>query len=147
MTFVERIESVKAGIFAAFSVAIGFAVITAANRLVLVTFEPLVNLQVASTATTSLFSGAIALVAGSLFGITYRYIVRQDQNSHLKSGAVLAFGLVRGSAQMDVGLATQGVLLPFAVLAIESILLFAIARLVLDWAMRQGWLTPFRGMS
>ncbi|NJK52631.1 MAG: hypothetical protein HC936_06985 [Leptolyngbyaceae cyanobacterium SU_3_3] len=146
MTLVERVESVKAGLFAGLSVAIAFSILALINDLILASqFQPLLGLQRATTG--GWLSGAIAIVAGLLFGITYRYVVRQDQNSHLKSGAVLAFGLVRGLAQIDVGLATQGALLPFVVLALESILLFAIARLALDWAMNQGWLRSFRGLS
>ncbi len=146
MTLVERVESVKAGVFSALSVAIAFTVLAVVNRfIVAIGFEPLAGLQISLT--SGLLSGAMAIIAGSLFGITYRYIIRQDQNSHLKSGAVLAFGLVRGLAQIDVGIASRGVLLPFVVLAIESVLLFAIARIILDWTMTQGWLRPFRGMS
>ncbi|KAM3107134.1 hypothetical protein [Phormidesmis sp. 146-33] len=146
MTLVERVESVKAGIFSALSVAIAFTLMTLINRFIgAIGVEPLAELQTASV--NALLSGAIAIIAGFLFGITYRYVIRQDQNSHLKSGAVLAFGLVRGLAQIDVGVASRGVLLPFVVLAIESVLLFAIARLMLDWTMAQGWLRPFRGMS
>jgi hypothetical protein len=146
MTLAERVESVKAGGFSALSVAIAFMFITLVNRFILaIEFEPLTGLQISSA--SGLLSGAIAMIAGSLFGITYRYIIRQDQNSHLKSGAVLAFGLVRGLAQIDVGVASRGVWLPFIVLAIESVLLFAIARIMLDWTMAQGWLRPFRGMS
>ncbi|NJN88715.1 MAG: hypothetical protein HC881_23575, partial [Leptolyngbyaceae cyanobacterium SL_7_1] len=48
-----------------------------------------------------LLQGAIALATGFLFGVSYRYIVRQDENSHLKSGAILAFGIIRGLAQID----------------------------------------------
>ncbi|KAM3094061.1 hypothetical protein ACKFKG_17700 [Phormidesmis sp. 146-35] len=146
MTLVERVESVKAGIFSALSVAIAFTLMTLINRFIgAIGVEPLAELQTASV--NALLSGAIAVIAGFLFGITYRYVIRQDQNSHLKSGAVLAFGLVRGLAQIDVGVASRGVLLPFVVLAIESVLLFAIARLMLDWTIAQGWLRPFRGMS
>lgn len=146
MTLAERVESVKAGIFSALSVAIAFTFMALVNRLILASgFEPLAGLQTSSV--SGLLSGAMAIVTGLLFGITYRYIIRQDQNSHLKSGAVLAFGLVRGLAQIDVGVTSRGVLLPFVVLAIESVLLFAIARIMLDWTMTQGWLRPFRGMS
>ncbi|KAM3094168.1 hypothetical protein ACKFKF_28060 [Phormidesmis sp. 146-12] len=146
MTLVERVESVKAGIFSALSVAIAFTLMTLINRFIgAIGVEPLAELQTVSV--NALLSGAIAIIAGFLFGITYRYVIRQDQNSHLKSGAVLAFGLVRGLAQIDVGVASRGVLLPFVVLAIESVLLFAIARLMLDWTMAQGWLRPSRGMS
>jgi len=145
MTFVERIESIKAGVVASLSVAIAFTGASLINRLILATrFEPLAGLQASANGIGFLLSGAIAVIAGVLFGITYRYVVRQDQNSHLKSGAVLAFGLVRGLAQIDVGVMTQGVLLPFVVLALESILLFAVARVVLDRTMSNGWVRPFK---
>jgi hypothetical protein len=78
-----------------------------------------------------------------LFGVTYRYIIRTDVNSHLKSGAVLAFGLVRGFAQVEVGLSLQGTLEALALLATESIVMFAIARLLLDWSLQQGIVKPF----
>jgi uncharacterized membrane-anchored protein len=145
MTFVERIESIKAGVVASLAVAIAFTGASLINRLILATrFEPLAGLQASADGIGFLLSGAIAVIAGVLFGITYRYVVRQDQNSHLKSGAVLAFGLVRGLAQIDVGVMTQGVLLPFVVLALESILLFAVARVVLDRTMSNGWVRPFK---
>jgi hypothetical protein len=145
MTFVERIESIKAGVVASLAVAIAFTGASLLNRLILATrFEPLAGLQASADGIGFLLSGAIAVIAGVLFGITYRYVVRQDQNSHLKSGAVLAFGLVRGLAQIDVGVMTQGVLLPFVVLALESILLFAVARVVLDRTMSNGWVRPFK---
>ncbi len=144
MTFVERIESIKAGVVASLAVAIAFTGASLINRLILATrFEPLAGLP-SGDGISFLLSGAIAVIAGVLFGITYRYVVRQDQNSHLKSGAVLAFGLVRGLAQIDVGVMTQGVLLPFVVLALESILLFAVARMVLDRTMSNGWVRPFK---
>lgn len=145
MTFVERIESIKAGVVASLAVAIAFTGASLLNRLILATrFEPLAGLQASADGIGFLLSGAIAVITGVLFGITYRYVVRQDQNSHLKSGAVLAFGLVRGLAQIDVGVMTQGVLLPFVVLALESILLFAVARVVLDRTMSNGWVRPFK---
>ncbi|MCY7282804.1 MAG: hypothetical protein LH679_05045, partial [Cyanobacteria bacterium CAN_BIN43] len=121
MTLAERIESIKAGVVASLSVTIAFCGASLINRLILATrFEPLSGLQVSAVGISFLLSGVIAAIAGVLFGITYRYVVRQDQNSHLKSGAVLAFGLVRGLAQIDVGVMTQGSLLPFVVLALES---------------------------
>lgn len=145
MTLAERIESIKAGVVASLAVAIAFTGASLINRLILATrFEPLAGLQASADGIGFLLSGAIAVIAGVLFGITYRYVVRQDQNSHLKSGVVLAFGLVRGLAQIDVGVMTQGVLLPFVVLALESILLFAVARMVLDRTMSNGWVRPFK---
>jgi hypothetical protein len=63
---------------------------------------------------------------------------------------VLAFGLVRAFGQLDAGLffepgkmpALQE-LLPFAVRGAESVVLFAIAGLVLDWAIGRSWIKPF----
>jgi uncharacterized membrane protein len=137
LTWEERIESIKAGGVAAASVALVFPMTILANDLVATRFaEVPMNYWV---------SGAIALFAGFLFGITYRYVIRQDDNSHLKSGAVLAFGLVRGLAQVDIGISIHSTIVPVVVLAVESILLFANARLILDWAMTQGWIQRFKG--
>lgn len=144
LNLAERIESLKAGTLAALAVCVAFAAIALVNSQVLATqFVNLASLQVSSIDLTLLISGAIAILAGFLFGVTYRYVIREDQNPHLKSGAVLAFGLVRGLAQVDVGFNLQGTLWPFGVLAVESILLFAIARFALDAAIRQSWVRPF----
>lgn len=132
---------------AALSLFLAFVVATLGNQLVLAPqFEALANLHVTDSLTLAV-SGAIAWLSGFLFGITYRYVIRTDQNSHLQEGAVLAFGLVRGLGQVDVGLKFQQSLLwPFVVLGVESILLFAIARFTLDWAISNGWVRPFKGL-
>jgi hypothetical protein len=67
--------------------------------------------------------------------MTYRYIIRTDRNHHLKSGAVLAFGLVRGLAQVEVTDFALDRLLLNGVLVVESLLVFAIARYALDYAL------------
>lgn len=137
LTWEERVESIKAGGIAALSVAMIFPITVLVNDLLATRFTAFpVNYWI---------SGTIALFAGFLFGITYRYVIRQDENSHLKSGAVMAFGLVRGLAQVDIGITTQNTIVPLVVMAIESMLLFAIARLILDWAMTQGWIQRFKG--
>jgi len=144
LNIAERIESLKAGTLAALAVCVAFAAIALVNSQVLASqFSSLTSLQIASIDLNLLISGAIAILAGFLFGVTYRYVIREDQNPHLKSGAVLAFGLVRGLAQVDVGYNLQGTLWPFGVLAVESILLFAIARFALDTAIQQNWVRPF----
>jgi len=144
LNLAERIESLKAGTLAALSVCVAFAAIALVNSQVLATeFASLAGLQIVKIDAHLLMSGAIAILAGFLFGVTYRYVIREDQNPHLKSGAVLAFGLVRGLAQVDVGFSLQGTLWPFGVLAIESVCLFAIARFTLDFAIQQSWVRPF----
>jgi hypothetical protein len=137
LSWEERVESLKAGLLSAGSVALVFPLIALLNDF-LVSRYPSVSMNY-------WISGAIALFAGFLFGVTYRYIIREDENSHLKSGAVLAFGLVRGLAQVEMGIANQSAAIPIVSYAVESILLFAISRLVLDWGMSLGWIQRFKG--
>ena len=131
ITLKERIESLKAGGIAgtAFGITYGLSVLV--NRTFgLNTEETLIKL-------------AIALLSGFLFGVTYRYIIRTDSNSHLKEGAILAFGLVRGGglAEMTDPLLDNGVFL--AIVLLEGIIGFAIARFCLDIALSRQWLKPF----
>jgi hypothetical protein len=86
---------------------------------------------------------AIAAFSGFLFGVTCRYAIRKDENPHLSSGVVLAFGLIRGLAQVN-GQDLNPSILPLVLFAIlESIFLFAIAYFGLSTAMRVGWVKPF----
>jgi hypothetical protein len=133
----ERIESIKAGTLAALSLSLAYSVTTLGNHVLLADLQSTWDFNL-------LVKVVIAGLSGLLFGITYRYIIRDDQNSHLNDGAVLAFGLVRGLAQVDTGLSLTATLWSLCVLGIESILLFAIARFTLDWAMQLGWIKPFR---
>ncbi|MDZ8056090.1 MAG: hypothetical protein RMX68_021830 [Aulosira sp. ZfuVER01] len=133
----ERLESLKAGIIGAISLFLAFTIATLVNTLLLAKYFPtLVSLDF-------LLSGAIAFFSGLLFGVTYRYIIRLDNNPQLKTGGVFAFGLVRGLTQIEVGWNFHGTVLPYLVLAGESVLCFAIAAIALDTAMQIGWLKPF----
>jgi len=131
ITLKERIESLKAGGIAgtAFGITYGLSVL-ANQALGLNSAETLIKL-------------AIALLSGFLFGVTYRYIIRTDSNSHLKEGAILAFGLVRGGglAEMTDPLLDNGVFL--AIVLLEGLIGFAIARFCLDIALARQWLKPF----
>ncbi len=133
---VERIESVKAGSLSGIAAGIGYGVIVTIDRSILGGHSlPLISLGLEM---------AIAIAGGCLFGVTYRYIIRTDRNDHLNSGAVLAFGLVRGLAQVDVrGLEPVQILSNGAVV-VESILLFTIARYLLDYALSVRWIAPFK---
>lgn len=134
--FAERIDSLKAGILGAFCAAIAHSLLVVVHTLLL------------STPTISWLSAdglwvihtAIALCSGFLFAVTYRYVVRQDTNPHLRSGAVLAFGLVRGLAQIegtiDRPIDWSWLGLPL----VESVLLFAIIRWAIDGAIGRGWI-------
>ncbi|MDJ0649404.1 MAG: hypothetical protein QNJ60_11925 [Xenococcaceae cyanobacterium MO_188.B19] len=135
----ERIESIKGGITSAvvFAIAdLGIVLLnTFTSHLSNVELIPVYSLQ------DWLIRAIIAVSTGFLFGVTYRYIVRSDQNSHLQDGAVLAFGLVRGLALVE-GKAISLILL---VLIIESIITFAIARSALDFALSRKLIKPFVG--
>jgi hypothetical protein len=90
-----------------------------------------------------LVSGAVATFTGFLFGVTYRYIIRSDKNPQLKAGGVLAFGLVRGLTQIELGWNSNTTIWPFLVLAAESLLWFALAAIALDLAIQFRWVKPF----
>jgi hypothetical protein len=139
----ERLESLKAGMLAALSLSFAFISTTAVNHLFLAKYfvalgslRVLVNWQ-------WLTSGSLAAICGLLFGVTYRYVIRDNDNFQLKTGAVLAFGLVRGLTQLDIGLNTPGSVLPFVVMAVESISWFAIAAIALNWVISLGWIKTF----
>ncbi len=135
----ERIESIKGGIISAVVFAIADLGIVLLNTFTFhlsnVELIPVYSLQ------DWLIRAIIAVSTGFLFGVTYRYIVRSDQNFHLQDGAVLAFGLVRGLALVE-GKAISLILL---VLIIESIITFAIARSALDFALSRKLIKPFVG--
>jgi hypothetical protein len=135
LDFAERLESIKAGGVGALAAAVAWGSLRMAQTLYPTAVSP--------AATYLPASAAIALFSGFLFGITYRYIIRQDRNPHLRSGAVGAFGLVRGLAQAEASLHQVQDLPPAAIAVGESLVLFAIVRFALDWALHQSWLKPF----
>ncbi len=140
----ERIESLKAGILAAVCLLVAEGMATLFNQMVLV--RQLATLaSLAPTTSLSLLAAlAIACISGFVFGITYRYVIRSDDNSHLGDGAVLAFGLARGLPQLEAGLNYPTLLWSSAVLGLESLVLFAIARYILDWAIANTWVKPLK---
>lgn len=140
----ERIESLKVGVIAAIAfvgvdlIFVFFhSLILAKSIAILTQLEIGIDLHF-------LLREAIAWASGFLFGVTYRYIIRDDENPHLKDGAVLAFGIVRGLALLEgMGNFSDRLWLS-ASLAIESLVCFAIARSVLDLALAKTWVKPFR---
>ncbi|TAE56834.1 MAG: hypothetical protein EAZ87_17465 [Nostocales cyanobacterium] len=155
----ERLESLKAGIIGGSAVGFSFLLTTATNELLFNQYFNILNLnqfQLVNLLIKSQFllqlphfliSAGTAGFSGFLFGVTYRYIIRADKNSHLKSGAVLAFGLVRGLSQIELGWNINNSILPFVILAAESVFWFALARIILDIAIFQTWLKPFSSDS
>ncbi|MGL5939189.1 MAG: hypothetical protein ACRC2S_02195 [Waterburya sp.] len=139
----ERIESVKAGIIGAGAFALAELLVILARNLI-ITFV----IEHSSTTITFdvewLLQLAIGAVSGFLFGVTYRYIIRDDHNFHLNDGAVLAFGLVRGLALVEDNF-DLAALLSLIILVMQSIICFAIARLILDLAIARKLIKPFKG--
>lgn len=139
----ERIESLKAGIVGGLSVCFSFAIASLLNTFVLAKyFQILASLH--SDINWHLWGSlAVATFTGFLFGVTYRYIIRSDRNPQLKAGGVLAFGLVRGLTQIELGWNSHITIWPFLVLAAESLSWFALAAIALDIAIQLRWVKPF----
>lgn len=133
LTTAERIESFKIGTLAAIAFTLSYSLTILSLSRMFGIFSPLGWLSV-----------AIAFLSGFLFGVTYRYIVQNQENPHLKDGAVLAFGLVRGLVPLETT-TSEGFNehLPLIGLFLaQSLLCFAITRSVLDLAFGNGWLKP-----
>jgi hypothetical protein len=134
----ERLESLKAGLITGVMAAIaeGFF-----QSLQVYVWPKLETIEIVGLLFAPAFWGdlAIAGLSGFLFGVTCRYAIRQDNNPHLSSGVILAFGLVRGLAQVQLDEVTfqDASLVLFAIM--ESIGLFAIAYVGLSVSIRQGW--------
>lgn len=105
----ERIESFKAGLVGGISTALVFLLTLLLHRAIAQsTTAAILPLPTTLFTSAGLVSVLAAGITGFLFGVTYRYIVRQDANPQLRAGAVLAFFLVRGLAQIDVGVGAGG---------------------------------------
>ncbi len=129
----ERIESIKAGGVAALTG-------TSLGTLLLGLRPSLLN------SNAYVLHIAVATVSAFLFGVTYRYIIRNDSNPHLKSGVVGAFALTRSLGQLESMSPNSFVfseLLALAAPIAESFGLFLGIRLVLDWGLKQQWFQPF----
>jgi len=87
--------------------------------------------------------------SGFLFAVTYRYIVRGDRNSHLKSGAILAFACIRSFATIDrdlptfINLPLIPVTVAITILLLENITWLAIVQNILETAMEHQWIAGF----
>lgn len=136
----ERIESIKAGGLSALVCATVVMTGAIANTLLASRWSVLTVLSLNWAIFLHL---ANAVLAGFLFGVTYRYVVRQGENPHLSSGAVLAFALVRGLAQLETGWTLHGNPTLLLLLGGESLLMMAIAAVVLNFALSRKAILPF----
>jgi ABC-type transport system involved in cytochrome c biogenesis permease subunit len=139
----ERVESLKAATLGAFCLMLAYSLIALGNHFVLANrFETLAALEI-STLFNGLVKVGVAGLSGFLFGVTYRYAIREDNNPHLQDGVVLAFGLVRGLAPIEAQPNLTEAFGLIAVWGIESVVCFAIARFALDWAIEHHWIKRF----
>ncbi|MEG3436354.1 hypothetical protein V0288_04410 [Pannus brasiliensis CCIBt3594] len=123
ITLTERIESIKVGGIA----ALAFAIPSLFFLWVHVAF-----LGEALAGLTALVRLVCALISGFLFGVTYRYIVRDDGNPHLRDGAVAAFSLVRGLVPLQLSEDIFAAGTRSGLFLGESFVCFAICRVALD---------------
>lgn len=135
----ERIESFKAGMIAAIAFIFFDAIVLLFNTYVLSIKGTQFSYLQTAWEIKLLIRFVIAWISGFLFGVTYRYIIRDDRNSHLKDGAVLAFGLVRGLTILE----ESSIFWIGSVLLVQSIICFGCARLSLDLALKYKLIKPF----
>jgi hypothetical protein len=121
----ERIESVKAGIFGAGAFTVAELVFFVAQEMtqgVVLDFLPELKTETITLDWSWGISLAIGTVSGFLFGVTYRYVIRSDRN---------------------LALLDLSKLLSIGGLVLQSIVCFAIARLILDLAIARKLIKPF----
>lgn len=136
----ERIESIKAGGLSALVCGTVVLVGAIASTVLATRWNALTVFSLNWSIGLHL---AHAMLAGLLFGVTYRYVVRQGENPHLGAGAVLAFALVRGLAQLETGWTLHGNPTLLLLLGCESVLMLAIAAGVLNVALSRKAIQPF----
>ena len=137
----ERIESVKVGIVGAGAFAVAELVLLFVKSILASTMTEY-GLATITIDWQLLIQIGIGMVSGFLFGVTYRYVIRDDHNSHLNDGAVLAFSLVRGLAFVESNLILSE-LVSVIFLIVQSIICFAIARFMIDFALTRKLIKPF----
>ncbi len=129
-----RLESIKSGLTGAAVVGL---ISTAVGLVAAVAGLPSL---VPESVLGWLVNLAVAMVSGFFFGVTYRYIVRQDDNLHLGSGAVGAFAFVRSLAQIEATWDDTFAFTTWLLITGESFLWFVTARYTLDFAINRQWL-------
>ncbi|MEL7051836.1 MAG: hypothetical protein AAFV85_24275 [Cyanobacteria bacterium J06634_6] len=131
-----RRESIKSGLVSA-----GVIGLTAV-LVMLVAGRTALPLPLPQSVLGWLVNTAVAITSGFFFGVTYRYIVRQDDNLHLGGGAVGAFAFVRSLAQIEATWSDNFTPATWVLITGESFLWFVIARYTLDWAIQKRWIQP-----
>ena len=142
----DRIASVQAAGLTGFIAGVTGGGLLLLNRVAALGWGAAVSSTLGGLAGITFWvSVAIAALSGALFGITYRYVVRQDPSSYLRSGVIFAFSLVRGLALVNVGAAVTMMGWPFLMAVTESLLMFSLAAAALEVTLRQGWIATVAG--
>ncbi|MEA5486244.1 MULTISPECIES: hypothetical protein [Pseudanabaena] len=150
LSVADRIESFKAGFLGAIASVFAFFAIALLHHFL----QNFLSVQLISSFELSnpfilLIKLGIIGFSGFLFAVTYRYIVRRDRNSHLKSGAILAFACIRSFGAIDHDLPTLTLLplvqlaLVSAILLLENVAWLAIVQSLLETAIQYKWIAAF----
>ncbi|MDB9397435.1 hypothetical protein [Microcystis aeruginosa] len=123
ITLKERIESIQVGSISALAFLVPYLLFLTVDRLFLGESITLIGAFVK-------ISGAI--ISGFLFGVTYRYVVRNDDNPHLKDGTVAAFALVRGLVPLQLSTDLLADAWQLSLFLGESFICFLSSRLLLE---------------
>jgi hypothetical protein len=150
LSVADRIESFKAGFLGAIASVFAFFAIALLHHFLqnILTVQLISSFELGSPFILLIKLGMIGF-SGFLFAVTYRYIVRRDRNSHLKSGAILAFACIRSFGAIDRDLPALTLLplvpiaLAIAILLLENIAWLVIVQSILETAIQHKWIAAF----
>ncbi|OYQ63647.1 hypothetical protein B9G53_16195 [Pseudanabaena sp. SR411] len=150
LSVADRIESFKAGFLGAIASVFAFFAIALLHHFLqnFLSVQLISSFELSSPFILLIKLGMIGF-SGFLFAVTYRYIVRRDRNSHLKSGAILAFACIRSFGAIDRDLPTLTLLplvqlaLVSAILLLENVAWLAIVQSLLETAIQTKWIAAF----
>ena len=150
LSVADRIESFKAGFLGAIASVFAFFAIALLHHFLqnFLSVQLISSFELSSPFILLIKLGMIGF-SGFLFAVTYRYIVRRDRNSHLKSGAILAFACIRSFGAIDRDLPTLTLLplvqlaLVSAILLLENVAWLAIVQSILETAIQNKWIAAF----
>ena len=150
LSVADRIESFNAGFLGAIASVFAFFAIALLHHFLqnFLSVQLISSFELSSPFILLIKLGMIGF-SGFLFAVTYRYIVRRDRNSHLKSGAILAFACIRSFGAIDRDLPTLTLLplvqlaLVSAILLLENVAWLAIVQSILETAIQNKWIAAF----
>ena len=150
LSVADRLESFKAGFLGAIASVFAFFAIALLHHFLqnFLTVQLIISFELGNPFILLIKLGMIGF-SGFLFAVTYRYIVRRDRNSHLKSGAILAFACIRSFSAIDRDLPALTLLplvqlaLAIAILLLENVAWLAIVQSLLETAIQHKWIAAF----